>query len=46
MYYITARKDNNSMELAKNIISYLNKKKIDFVVDKNLNITGNKKKPE
>ena len=43
MYYITARKDSASLELAGRIIRYLNKQKIKFAIDKNINLTGAKK---
>ena len=43
MYYITARKDLASLELAGRIIRYLNKKKIEFAIDKNISLVGDKK---
>ena len=43
MYYITARKDSASLELANRILRYLSKKNIRFAIDKNINLVGNKK---
>ena len=43
MYYITSRRDFSSIELTKKIVSFLKRKKIDFVIDKSLNIPGTKK---
>jgi len=43
MYFITSRQDKDSLELTKNIVGYLGKKKLDFVLDKSLKISGVKK---
>ncbi|MAE43202.1 hypothetical protein CMO93_05500 [Candidatus Woesearchaeota archaeon] len=43
MYFIISKKDPNSIELADQIIEFLNKKKIDYFVDKDLNLKGIKK---
>ena len=43
MYFITSKKDIDSLELAKKIAAYLKAKKLDYVIDKNTNIPGNKK---
>ena len=43
MYYITSRKDSNSLEIANQIIKFLDKKKTGYFVDKDLNIKGSKK---
>ena len=42
MYFITSRNDNDSLELANNVISYLRKKNIDFEIDKDVKLSGNK----
>ena len=42
MYYIKSRNDKDSLELAKNVASYLKKSNLDFEVDKDAKISGNK----
>jgi len=43
MFFITSNKTPDSLELTKKVIEYLKKKKLDFVIDKNISISGNKK---
>jgi NAD+ kinase len=43
MYFITSKNDLDSLGLAKNIVSYLKEKGLEYVVDKNTKIAGNKK---
>lgn len=42
MYFVTCNSDVDSLELAKRIILFLKQSKIDYVIDKNLKISGNK----
>lgn len=42
MYYIKARNDKDSLELAKSVLSYLKREGLDFQIDADTNITGNK----
>lgn len=43
MYFIISKKDSDSLELAKKVVSYLKAKKLDYIIDKNTKIPGNKK---
>src|SRR3989344_1305060 len=43
MYFIVSNDDINSLELAKKVVSYLKEKKLEYVIDKNTKIPGNKK---
>jgi len=43
MYFIISSRDNNSLELTRSLVKYLKKKNLDFVLDKSLKISGNKK---
>jgi len=43
MFFITSNKTPDSIELTKKVIEYLKKKKLDFVIDKNILVSGNKK---
>jgi len=43
MYFIVSKDDINSLELAKKVVSYLKEKKLEYVIDKNTKIPGNKK---
>ena len=43
MYYLTSKKDHASLELTKKIVSYLHKKKAMVEVDKELNVSRNRK---
>ncbi|MEK6869155.1 MAG: hypothetical protein AABX74_02925, partial [Nanoarchaeota archaeon] len=42
MYYIKARNDKDSLELAKSVLSYLKRKGLDFQIDADTNISGSK----
>jgi len=46
MYFITSNNNKESLELTKNIIFYLKRKKLGFAIDKNLKISGNKRNIE
>jgi len=43
MYFITSNNNKESLELTKNIVFYLKRKKLGFAIDKNIKISGNKK---
>jgi len=42
MYFLKSKQDNNSIELSKKIINFFKKNKIEFSLDENLKIPGNK----
>ena len=42
MYYIKARNERDSIELAKNVALYLKKKNLDFEIDEDTKINGSK----
>src|SRR3989338_5740498 len=43
MYYITSKTDASSTQLAANVARYLKKRSINFAIDENIDISGNKK---
>lgn len=43
MYFIASKNDADSLDIAKNVIEYLKKKKLEFVIDRSIKIIGNKK---
>lgn len=43
MFFVTSQKDMDSLELAKKVIAYLKKKKLNYVIDRNTKISGVKK---
>lgn len=42
MYYIKSKNDKESVELGKGVVSYLKKKNLEFEIDENTKISGNK----
>ena len=43
MFFIISKEDSDSLELAKKVVAYLKKKNLDYVIDRNIKISGNKK---
>jgi|TARA_Y100000310_G_scaffold345431_1_gene464900 NAD+ kinase len=43
MFFVTSNNDVDSLELTKKLIVHLKQKKLDFIIDKNTKVSGNKK---
>lgn len=43
MFFVTSNNDADSLELAKKIVEFIKQNKIEYVIDKNTKIPGNKK---